>query len=55
MINRPIPAPGSPAARGFSPDLLAEADCLRQLALAQPERLLPVAVPVPPPLVDPPL
>ena len=37
MSNRPIPAPGSPAARGFSADLVAEADCLRQLVLAQPD------------------
>lgn len=28
-----IPAPGSPEARGLPPDLVAQADCLRQLAL----------------------
>ena len=32
----PIPAPGSPAAAGIPADLLAEADCLRQLARLQP-------------------
>jgi len=36
MTNRPIPPPGSPAARGIPADLLAEADCLRQLARMQP-------------------
>jgi hypothetical protein len=37
MINRPIPPPGSPAARGFRADLVAEADCLRQLGCMQPD------------------
>jgi len=32
----PVPPPGSPAARGFPPDLVAEADCLRQLACLEP-------------------
>ena len=36
MTNRPIPPPGSPAARGFRADLVAEADCLRQLARLHP-------------------
>jgi len=36
MTNRPIPPPGSPAARGIPADLLAEADCLRQLACLEP-------------------
>jgi len=32
----PIPALGSPEARGLPPELVAEADCLRQLACAEP-------------------
>ena len=36
MTNIPIPPPGSPAARGIPADLVAEADCLRQLARREP-------------------
>jgi len=36
VTSRPIPPPGAPAALGFPADLLAEADCLRQLARLQP-------------------
>ena len=36
MTNRPIPPPGIPAARGLPPELVAEADCLRQLAHLHP-------------------
>jgi hypothetical protein len=35
--QRPIPAPDSPEARVLPADLLAEADCLRQLALLEPD------------------
>jgi len=35
-MNIPIPPPGIPAARGLPPELVAEADCLRQLAHLHP-------------------